>query len=144
MRLTFSARRPTRRRARGFALVEVLVAMAIVVSIGTLSYLTLSGRSDRARVEADAAGIALFLQQTRMRALEQGQPVEIVLKADEGILAAGATRHPLPEGVILSPTAARIVMRPSGESNGLVLEIARGDARAGITLDWLTGRVVVE
>ncbi len=132
----------SRSRARGFATVEVLVAVAIVLLVGSIAILGFGG-TDRARVAAEAAEIALFLQEARMRALEAGQPVEIVLSTREGVLAAGAARHALAAGIVVEPAEARLVLRPSGESEGLAIVLVRDVARAEVVLDWLTGRVDV-
>jgi Tfp pilus assembly protein FimT len=127
---------------RGFATVEVLVAVAIVVLIGTLSVLSFGG-TDRARLAAEAAEVGLFLQETRMRALEGGRAIEIVLSAKDGLLVAGSERHVFERGVTVSPDAARIILQPSGENQGLDLTLARNQEVAHVRLDWLTGKVEV-
>jgi Tfp pilus assembly protein FimT len=131
-----------RRHAPGFATVEVLVAVAILVLISSLAIVSFGG-SDRARVTAEAAEVGLFLQEARMRALEGGRPVEIVLSAREGILAAGPAQHSFARGITVQPDTARLVLQPSGESQGLTLVLARDEAQARVTVDWLTGRVEV-
>jgi Tfp pilus assembly protein FimT len=128
--------------AKGFATVEVLVAVAIVVLIGTLAILSFGG-NDRARLTAEAAEVGLFLQEARMRALEGGRPVEIILSAKEGVLVAGPARHVFGRGITVSPDEARVVLQPSGESQGLDFTLARNDELARISVDWLTGKVQV-
>lgn len=128
---------------RGYALVEVLAAMGIVVLIGTLAFLAF-GNQDQRRLDADAAEVALFLQQTRMRALEAGRPIEIVLSARDGVLDAGGRQIAFDGGVQIAPERAAIVMSPSGRSDGLRMTLSRNAAATTITLDWLTGRVLVQ
>lgn len=128
--------------AKGFAAVEVLVAVAIVVMIGTIAILSFGG-TDRARVTTEAAEVGLFLQEARMRALEGGRPVEIVLSAKDGVLAAGSARHVFTRGITVAPEEARIVLQPSGENAGLGLTLSRDDAVAHVSVNWLTGRVEV-
>lgn len=128
--------------AKGFATVEVLVAVAVVVLIGTLSIVSFGG-TDRARLNAEAAEVGLFLQEARMRALEGGRPIEIILSAKDGLLVAGPARHVFGRGITVMPEEARLVLRPSGENQGLDLTLARNDAVARIRVDWLTGKVEV-
>lgn len=126
----------------GFATVEVLVAVAIVALIGTVAILGLGGM-DRARLNGEAAAVRLFLQEARMRALEGGRPIEIVLSSQDGILQAGPAAHVFARGISVSPDAARIVLQPSGENEGLELVLARDVHTMRVSLDWLTGRVEV-
>ncbi|MEM7472987.1 MAG: prepilin-type N-terminal cleavage/methylation domain-containing protein [Pseudomonadota bacterium] len=129
--------------ARGYALVEMLVAMAIVVTIGTLAFLAF-GNQDQRRLNAEAAEVALHFQNARMRALEAGRPIEIVVSADHAVIDAGGEQLALPVGLSISPQSAEVIMHPSGGSPGLELVLTRNDARKTVTLDWLTGRVYVQ
>lgn len=131
-----------RTRAAGFATVEVLVAVAVVVLIGTLAILSFGG-NDRARLNAEAAEVGLFLQEARMRALEGGRPIEIVLSAREGVLVAGPARHFFARGITVSPDEARVILQPSGENQGLEFTLARNDEVTRVSVDWLTGKVQV-
>jgi Tfp pilus assembly protein FimT len=128
--------------AKGFATVEVLVAVAIVVLISTLAIVSFGG-NDRSRLNAEAAEVGLFLQEARMRALEGGRPIEIVLSAKEGVLVAGPARHVFGRGITVAPDEARLILQPSGENQGLTFTLARNDAVARISVDWLTGKVEV-
>lgn len=128
---------------RGFATVEILVAMAIFVLVGSLGFLAL-GNADRWRLANDTAEVALFLQEARMRALESGRPVEIRVSAEDRLLDAGGRQYYFARAVDIAPETARIVVDPTGRSEGLDLALSRDDQRAVVRLDWLTGRVVVE
>jgi Tfp pilus assembly protein FimT len=128
--------------APGFATVEVLVAVAVVVMIGTVAVLSF-GKTDRARLASEAAEVGLFLQEARMRALEGGRPIEIVLSARDGILQAGPDRLVFSRGLAVTPDAARVVLQPSGENPGLDLTLSRNAETARVTLDWLTGRIEI-
>ena len=132
-----------RRRARGLATIEVLVAVAIIVLIGSLATLTLGG-TDRRVVARETADISLFLQQTRLRALELGRPVEIIVNGTEGRIEAVGQRHQIARGLTLTPEEARLVLQPTGASGGLTVEVAKGNHTGAVTLDWLTGRVEIE
>ncbi|MEL6682948.1 MAG: hypothetical protein AAFQ09_09920 [Pseudomonadota bacterium] len=138
----WKARQRKRALTGGFATVEVLVAVAIVVLIGTISILAL-GRSDRATLQSDVASIALVLQQARLQAAESGQPVLIEFSEENKTLRGGVAQHTL-NRVVSSPTeSARVFIRPSGENEGLNLVLVAGPHERAVELDWLTGRVRV-
>ena len=133
---------PDRRRAaKGVATLEVLVAVTIVVMVGTLGILTFGG-TDRALVRAEAAETALFLQEARLRALEAGRPIEILLSPAG--LNAGGIMHDFDPRIAVSPEEAQVILQPSGASGGLTISLQRDDAVATVALNWLTGQVAVE
>ncbi len=139
----WKARGSTNRRrsaAQGFATVEILVAVAIVVLIGSISILAL-GRSDRALLQDEVAAISLALQQARLQAAETGQPVEVEYSVDDKTLRAGVAEHTLARGVTSPNETTRIFIRPSGENEGLTLELVAGDLSRSVELDWLTGQI---
>ena len=139
----WKAKRHTGRRsanAKGFATIEVLVTVAIVVLIGTISILAL-GRSDRAALQGDVASIALALQQASLHAAETGRSVEIEYTQDSRTLRAGVTEHTLTRGVTSPNETTRIFIRPSGENEGLDLLLVAGDHSRSVELDWLTGQI---
>lgn len=129
-------------RSQGYALVEVLAALAIVVMIGTLAFLSF-GNNTR-QLDADAAKAALFLQEARMRALETGQAIQIVVSAKDSALAAGPRTLMLDPGLDISPERAEIILFPSGSSEGLELVLTKNEKRKIVSLDWLTGAVRVQ
>lgn len=133
---------PNRRRgaAQGFATVEILVTVAIVILIGSISILAL-GRSDRALLQDDLAAISLALQQARLQAAETGQPVEVAFTQDDQTLRAGVAEHVLSRGVTSPNETTRVFIRPSGENEGLTLELVAGDLTRSVQLDWLTGQI---
>ncbi|MGR3511123.1 MAG: pilus assembly FimT family protein [Paracoccaceae bacterium] len=136
-------RRRRSHSTRGYALVEVLAAMAIVVLIGTMAFLAF-GNQDKRRLEVVAADVALLLQETRMRALEAGRPIEIVLSARDRVLDAGGRQVFFDSRVEIAPERARIIMAPSGSSDGLQVTLTRNEAQKTVSLDWLTGQVRVQ
>ncbi|MDP5086679.1 MAG: hypothetical protein NWQ23_14775 [Yoonia sp.] len=137
----WKARRSKRRRStRGFAMVEVLVTVAIVILVGTVAIFAL-GRSDRAQLQNDVAEIALILQQARLQAAETGQPVEVQYSREDRSLATPTASYEFGRGVTSTTESARIVIRPSGESEGLDLVLVAGDFTRSVALDWLTGQI---
>lgn len=139
----FKAKRPRKTiRNRGFAAVEMLVAVAIVVLIGTVAIFML-GRSDRAQLQNDVAEISLILQQARLQAAESGRPVEVLYSQRERSVATPMAVHEFGRGVTSSTESARVVIRPSGENEGLDLVLIAGDFTRSVELDWLTGQIRV-
>lgn len=135
---------PTRKsqQTRGFAAVEMLVTVAIVVLIGTLAIFLL-GRSDRAQLQNDAAEIALILQQARLQAAESGRPVEVQYSQRDRSISTPTAVYEFGRGVTSDTESARIIIRPSGENEGLDLVLAAGDFTRAVELDWLTGQIRV-
>lgn len=117
--------------------------MAIVVLIGTLAFLAF-GNQDKRRLDAEAAEVALLLQEARMRALEAGRPIEIVLSSRDGVLDAGGRQFTFDPAIEVTPEQARLILSPSGGSDGLRVTMVRNTARKTVTLDWLTGQVRVQ
>ena len=139
----FRAKGPRRRSGqKGFATVEVLVAVAVLVIVGTLGVLTLGNR-DSAVLRSEAADVALFLQQARLRAAESGQPVAVVFDDRTNTLISDGRSHVLAPRVSGAAVPARLRISPSGENDGMTLTLAAGEVRTRVRLDWLTGRVEV-
>ncbi|MCY4181100.1 MAG: hypothetical protein OXD48_12665, partial [Litoreibacter sp.] len=69
---------------------------------------------------------------------------EIVVASEQGVIDAGGAQLALPDDLRISPQSAELILQPSGGSPGLVLELSRNAARKTVSLDWLTGRVVVQ
>ncbi|MCK0097191.1 hypothetical protein MWU60_16560 [Yoonia sp. F2084L] len=120
----------------------MLVTVAIVVLIGTVAIFML-GRSDRAQLQNDASEIALILQQARLQAAETGRPVEVTYSQDDRTIATPTAVHEFGRGVTSSTDSARILIRPSGENEGLDLVLLAGDLSRTVRLDWLTGQIRV-
>jgi Tfp pilus assembly protein FimT len=114
--------------------------VAIVVLIGAIAIVAM-GRSDRAQLENDAAAIALVLQQARLQAAETGRPVEVVYSEDARSLSTPTRTHVFARGVTSPTDSASILIRPSGENEGLDLVLVAGDLTRSVTLDWLTGQI---
>ncbi len=138
---TWKAKRcPRRRSDAGFATVEVLVTVAIVVIVSTIS-ITALGRSDRARLQTEVADIALVLQQARLLAAERGRPVAISYTSRTQTLTTPYQSHTLGSRVSSPNDDAELTIRPSGENDGLVLVLVSGDLSREVELDWLTGQI---
>ena len=138
----WKARAHRNHSARGFAAVEMLVTVAIVVLIGTVAIFAL-GRTDRAQLQDDAAGIALVLQQARLQAAETGRPVEVLYSQEDRSISTPTALHEFGRGVTSSTDSTRLLIRPSGENEGLELVLLAGELSRSVVLDWLTGQIRV-
>lgn len=137
----FKARSSKKTRGTsGFAAVEMLVTVAIVVLIGTVGILVM-GRSERAQLQDDVAGIALILQQARLQAAESGRPVEVLYSQPDQSLSTPTAVFEFGRGVTSTTESASILIRPSGENEGLDLVLVAGDFTRSVELDWLTGQI---
>jgi Tfp pilus assembly protein FimT len=134
--------RKARRRAAGFATVEVLVTVAIVVLVGTIAIFAL-GRTDRAQLQNDVASVALVLQQARLQAAETGQPIEVIYSQEDRSVTTETGGHEFGRGVTSPTESARIMIRPSGENEGLDLVLVAGAETRSVEIDWLTGQIRV-
>ena len=131
-----------RRRAKGVTTIEVLVAVVITLMIGSLAVLSFGG-TDRRAVSLEAGEVAVFLQEARMRAQETGRAVEIIINDDAGLIDAGGVQHQFGRSITVAPQSARLLLYPTGQSDGLTLTLTKGAQSREVTLDWLTGRVAV-
>lgn len=139
----FRAKRTRRNKAtRGAATVEVLVAVSIVMMIGAIGIVSFGG-TDRARLRSEATEVAMFLQRTRMRSLESRKKIEVIVSEKDGVINAGGERMRIGYGE-LSASRHRLLLHPSGESEGLIVSLRAKDEIFEVSLDWLTGRVAIQ
>lgn len=77
--------------AGGFTLVEVLIALAIVVALASLSLPVAFGLLDAARFRGSAEHVAALIEGTRQRAIDTGKPLRLVAvpRVDERAVREG-------------------------------------------------------
>jgi general secretion pathway protein H len=139
-------------RTRGFTLIEMLVVLLIIGMALTVVPALLSSVPG-ARLRAAADDMALTLKALRTRAIDTGRDVALVIdpaSRSYATLPDGA-RHALPaavSGVEVAtaaplPAGGAAVFRffADGTASGGAITLRSGDRIAGITVDWLTGRV---
>lgn len=133
---------------RGFSLLEITVALAILAGLTGIAGVALAPARDRLRLEADVRELALWLEQARGQALLRAEPISIRFDAAASRFIAGPIHPPGPvlAGTIyfdgLDPASnAALTFWPDGSATGAVLQIGESAWGARITVDTLTGRV---
>ena len=149
-----SPRNPTRTRSAGFTLIEILIVMAIMGLVLAIFV----GRGPAAHPVLDlrtaAANVAEQLRVARSRAIASDQPCAFVLDlAAHSFRVAGGPAQKLPTELALKVTtvagavarrSAEIGFAPDGSSTGGRIELAAGDRKATVDVNWLTGRVSID
>lgn len=122
-----------RQQQRGFTLIElmvVLVVLALVYAVAAPSVFTAGERKQLARA---TASVYHSLRQARGQAIMTGNAVQ----RDPAMF-----NH---EGVVLAQTAPSgpVIFYPDGSATQTRLDLAVGNQRNTITVDWLTGHVAL-
>lgn len=144
-----------RRSCKGFTLLEMLVVLAIICIVVSISFPITRGLGRRAQLDEDTRLIAARLREGRDLALRQRLSQLVVVHLEEpGIGGPGsATGLTFPNVTRIRVTTAKglvsgekavIQFFPDGGSTGGLVEIFDGDLARRIRVDWLTGSVTTE
>lgn len=142
-------------RHSGFTLIEVLVVIALIALIGTMTAVAMSGGLQGMRLRSAAKEIATQLRFTRAQAIASGQPQRLVINPSGHLYAAPGRRNGrIPQELGIAFYGARqasaqagegaIVFYPDGASTGGRIELSAGQAVRRISVAWLTGEVRLE
>lgn len=140
------------RSSPGFTLIEMLVVLVVLGAMVALVVERGPMRSPTFEARLAARDIVHELRRARAKAIAANRPVDFLLdinghrfnvdagpvKAIPAWLAVSALA---PSGTILGKRFAGIRFAPDGSSSGGRIELARGDIRFRVGVDWLTGRV---
>ncbi len=138
-------------RARGFSLVELMVAMAIagIVMAAAVPY-SLRFYEGIERRQAVRDTVTLLVS-AREQALSSGSSRDVLVRPSTGRIWLGEREQRVPEGLTLSVRSARQLNRgdvgvirfyPDGSASGGGIDFARADGSGTrIDVDWLVGRV---
>lgn len=152
MRTSAHDRAERRRRARGFSLLEITIAIAILAGLTALAATQLAPATDRLRLTAEAREIANLAALVRTQALTSGAPTVIEIDADNNRIVYGEPpiARQLPASLMLLVAAdaegrrrRRVVFYPEGGSNGARFVIAASARQIAIEIDWLSGRIAI-
>jgi general secretion pathway protein H len=139
----------------GFTLIEVLVVIALIALIGSMTAVAMSGGLQGIRLRAASKEIATQLRFTRAQAIASGQPQRFVINPSGHLYAApGKPNGRIPAQLEVSFYGARqasaqagegaIVFYPDGASTGGNVQLTSSQATRRISVAWLTGEVRLE
>jgi len=141
--------------SRGYTLMEVLVALAIIGMVLAAVPFMVGGSRPGVEVRAAAIELASALRRTRGASITGFHSETFVLDTDRGVYQAGSAQAEaaLPEGLKLSLYTARSELEgentgrirffPDGSATGGRITLASGANSYFVAVDWLTGAVEV-
>lgn len=142
------------RAEAGFALYELILALAIIGMVAALVVPRLARPPGPVEMQAAAQEIAALFRSDRNMALRQQQPVLSEVDLENGVVRAGATGEVvhIPRGIriefvqssrVLAAGGSGIEFRPNGQSSGGVVTLSRERFSYRISVNWLTAGVRV-
>jgi general secretion pathway protein H len=156
----------TRRRVRGFTLIEALVVLALMAAAFALFAGALLGAMPGQQLRSATGQLAAEMRATRARAIATGIDQSFIVDTQARAWRSGASdalageggearrSGTLPEALALGATVAReeqpgpgvaaIRFFADGSSSGGRVVVRRGDAAWRVDVNWLTGAVRVE
>ncbi|KAF2992323.1 hypothetical protein MJC1_00704 [Methylocystis sp. MJC1] len=140
---------PQRRRA-GFTMLESLVVLALIALLAGMSSQLLRPPSARMRLEAATRGFCATLRATRSRAIATNGEAAVVVDLFSKTYASpvgGVGKLPADAQIgldvantqRLSERSGAITFFPDGGSTGGDMILQTPEARATISINWLTG-----
>jgi general secretion pathway protein H len=143
-----------RRPAAGFTLIELVIVFVILGFALVMLVSRTRGPSAGITLRASANQLAAGLRDARSQAIVGNRPTELRLdlprrtwQLSDGVI------HQLPatakvalitlKGMIHDAHTGGIRFEPDGSSSGGRIELADGNSRFDVGVDWLTGRVSV-
>ena len=138
-------------RAAGFSLIEMIVVLAVLALVATIFL----GRGPMRSRGVEAAGAARTLagamRLARSQAIATDRTTSLSVDPARHLYASGGGVHGLPGEIALavqgpdgaSARALTILFRPDGSSTGGSVALADGARTLHVTVDWITGRVVL-
>lgn len=144
----------SRRGKEGFALYELILALAILGMVAGVVFPRVARAPGPVELGAKAQQIAALLRSDRNAALRRGGEVVSHVDVAKGTVISGlsGTGVRVPKGVAvafvqssreLGPAGGGIRFYPDGRSSGGFLSLKRGAAEVEVSVNWLTGGVLV-
>jgi general secretion pathway protein H len=142
-------------RRNGFTMMELLIVLAIMAIVATVSIPLMGGGVSNSALKGAARELASGLRFARSEAVSKRHEtfVAIDLAGRRFKVADDPVEHSLPKEAelklftaqsdLVSDTTGAIRFFPDGGSNGGRITIASGERKYDIDVDWLTGRVSI-
>jgi general secretion pathway protein H len=142
------------RRDAGFALYELILALAILGLVASVVFPRVVRGVGPAELRAKSLEIAALFRSDRNAALRQNREVVSRIDLSRGAVVSGAGGYSVavPGGVRMelvqsdreaSAEGGGIRFRPDGRSSGGVLSLRRADVGYQVSVNWLTSGVSV-
>lgn len=140
-------------REAGYTLLEMLVALAILAGIMSITLVSWNGRRSDERLDVVADKIRIALVETRTDASRAATPKSLHIDLDkrEWRTDGGQAGH-IPDTIDLTVTSvwdhtsarqAEFRFMPEGSSTGGTIKLTENSEVILVTVDWLTGRIAV-
>lgn len=140
--------------AQGVTLLEMLLVIALIALVGTLSAVVLTGGLSGMQLRSQAKQLAAQLRYTRTQAMARGEPQPFVIQPQAHRWQAAGDHHgQIPEALAIRFIGARqaqpaegqgaIVFFTDGGSTGGRIELQAKQAIWRIDVSWLTGEVTL-
>lgn len=150
--MTISQRCRGNHRRRGFSLVELLIVIALIVTLGAILAPLLLPSPARA-LQAGARDVATALRESRREARAMHPRRYSSMDTETGAFgtAGGPQQYTLPDGVQAELTTAqslsegdstgRIAFFPDGSASGGRVRLAAARHALQVDVEWLNGRI---
>ncbi len=140
-----------RRGAAGFTLIEVIVVLVVLALVATIFVGRGPMRSRGVEAAGAARALAGAMRLARSQAIATDRAVSLSVDPVRHLYASGGAVHVLPEAIGLAvqgpdgaPTRRlAILFRPDGSSSGGSVALADGARTLHVSVDWISGRVVL-
>ena len=152
--LSLHTRRSSSSTSRGFSLVEVLVALAVVGLVLAAAVPATSRFYDNLQRREAIRDVRNLLIAARETALTTGNAQDVRIRPSARRISAGRKEVTLPRGLTVTAHGAAelnldnvgvIRFYPDGSASGGGVDVRGADgALTRITVDWLVGRVEME
>ncbi len=139
------------RRACGFSLVELLVALALVSAFVVVALPAFSGGGDTLKARSAAREVHRVLKAARDQAITWAKPSEVIIdtQGQRVALTGSAVEYRIPAGMHLTRAAQtadtwRVVFFPDGTVSGGAFALVGKRKTFRFELEPLTGQVAID